>query len=61
MSKLKYDNWAAYLDTYWDCQLPFLIKYGFPLDFDQNQAISSDLINHKSVLEYPEHVATYLH
>ena len=60
MSKLKYDKWAAYLDTYWDWQLPLLIKYGFPLDFDRNQAISSDLINHKSVLEYPEHVTTHL-
>ena len=60
MSKLNYDRWVAYLDSYWDWQLPLLIKYGFPLDFDRNQAIFSDSINHKSAIEYPEHVATYL-
>ena len=60
MSKLNYNNWAAYLDTYWDWQLPLLIKYGFPLDFDRNQPLFSDIINHKSATEYPEHVAIYL-
>ena len=60
ISKLNYGKWAAYLHNYWDWQLPLLIKYGFPLDFDRNQDICSDKINHKSAIEYPEHVATYL-
>ena len=60
MSKLNYGKWAAYLHNYWDWQLPLLIKYGFPLDFDRNQDICSDKINHKSAIEYPRHVATYL-
>ena len=59
ISNLKYEKWAQYL-TYWDWQLPLLIKYGFPLDFDRNSDIICDKINHKSAIEYPEHVTAYL-
>ena len=27
-------NWRKYLSQYWDKQLPDLLEYGFPLDFD---------------------------
>ena len=36
------------------------MKFGFPLDFDRNTGITSQKINHKSVLDYPDHVQTYL-
>ena len=60
VSNLNYDKWARYLTSYWDWQLPLLIKYGFPLDFDRNSDTNSDKTNHKSAIEYPDHVTTYL-
>ena len=60
MSKLNYEKWAQYLTTYWDWQLPLLIKYGFPLDFDRTSDTNCEKINHKSATEYPEHVTAYL-
>ena len=59
-SKLNYDIWGKYLTEYWDWQLPLLIKYGFPLDFDRNIHLTLDKINHKSATGYPDHVDTYL-
>ena len=59
-SKLNYDVWGKYLIEYWDWQLPLLIKHGFPLDFDRNSRITSEDVNHKSAISYPEHVDTYL-
>ena len=46
-SKLTYTRWAHYLVDYWDCQLPLLVKFGFLLDFDRNNVITSQKINHK--------------
>ena len=60
VSKLNHDKWAVYLEKYWDWQLPLLIKYGFPLDFDRNHIVHSERINHKSATDYLDHVATYL-
>ena len=60
VSKLNHDKWAVYLEKYWDWQLPPLIKYVFPLDFDRNHIVHSERINHKSATDYPDHVATYL-
>ena len=59
-SKLNYDVWGKYLTEYWDWQLPVLIKYGFPLDFDRALHISSEKINHKSATSYPDHMDAYL-
>ena len=59
-SKLDYENWPQYLEDYWDWQLPLLIKYGFPLNFDRKGPIVSDKINHKSAVQYPSHVDFYL-
>ena len=59
-SKLNAKIWAQYLTNYWDWQLPLLIKYGFPLDFNRDTPLLCDKINHKSALQYPEHVSTYL-
>ena len=35
-SQLNPDRWEDYLTDYWDKQLCYLIRYGFPLDFKQN-------------------------
>ena len=59
-SKLNAEVWAQYLVNYLDWQLPLLIKYGFPLDFDRGSTLVCENVSHKSALEYPEHVSTYL-
>ena len=59
-SKLNYKVWAGYLREYWDWQLPLLIKFGFPLDFNRDSVVTSHDINHKSATEYPDHVSVYL-
>ena len=47
-SALNYEKFAAYLKDYWDWQLPYFIKFGFPLDIKENPDIDSEIINHKS-------------
>ena len=59
-SQLNFEKWKSYLQDYWDWQLPLLIKYGFPLDYNRDYAIQSEEINHKSALQYPSHVDVYL-
>ena len=59
-SKLNHKAWVQYLQEYWDWQLPLLIKFGFPLDFDRDMVINSHDINHKSATEHPDHVWAYL-
>ena len=34
-TNLNIKNWRSYLKNYWDQQLPDLLEYGFPLDFDR--------------------------
>ena len=47
--------------NYWDWQLPLLLRYGFPMDF---QGDIEDLRNerdcHISARDYPDHVTTYI-
>ena len=47
---------------YWDYQLPYFLKFGFPLDFphEQGQNLTSAKDNHTSAIQYPEHVETYI-
>ena len=59
-SQLNFVKWKSYLQDYWDWQLPLLIKYGFPLDYNRCHSIQSEKINHKSALQYPSHVDVYL-
>ena len=40
-TELNIENWEHYLQDYWDKQLIFLLKYGFPLDFDENNPLIS--------------------
>ena len=59
-SQLNADVWEKYLDKYWDSQLKFLIRYGFPLDFNKNIQLSHKLGNHGSGNKYPTDIKAYL-
>ena len=55
-SKLNSEQFFEYLSDYWDWQIPFFVKFRFPLYIDRNNKLQSDLINHKSALQFPDHV-----
>ena len=59
-SQLNPDVWDELLEGYWDFQLPLLIRFGFPLDFDRNSKLESHSENHASAKNYPQHVQAYL-
>ena len=59
-SQLNPDAWDRLLQGYWDSQLPLLIRFGFPLDFDRNIPLESHLENHNSAKNYPNGVRAYL-
>ena len=59
-TQLNPDRWRHYLTDYWGKQLPYLIQYGFPLDFDRNCPLSSSNTNHASALNYETHVDAYI-
>ena len=55
-------NLQAWSDMvgYWDIQLPELLNFGFPLDYNRNYTLSSDQRNHSSAVQYLGHVDAYL-
>ena len=55
-SKLNIDRWRFH----WDQQLPDLLEYGFPIDFDRNSPLLSTFVNHNSALQNAVHVSNYL-
>ena len=59
-SQLNPDVWDKYLTNYWDKQLGLLIRYGFPLDFDYQTPLKSNESNHKSAVDFQDHVKLYL-
>ena len=59
-SQLKTENWQKYLSQYWDWQLISFLKFGFPLDFNENVQLKCDHTNHKSAILYPDHVDKYI-
>ena len=59
-SKLNVDRWRSHLVDYWDQQLPDLLEYGFPIDFDRDFPLMSTLVNHTSALQNSPHVSNYL-
>ena len=59
-SQLNPDVWDRYLTSYWDKQLGLLIRYGFPLDFDHKIPLKSNESNHKSAVDFQDHVEFYL-
>ena len=38
--------------NYWNTQLPLLVRYGFPLDFDRETKLESHMDNHTSAKQY---------
>ena len=59
-TQLNIEAWQKYLDSYWDEQLIDLLKFGYPLDFDRNRNLTSTLQNHKSAIEFKDHVDAYI-
>ena len=59
-SQLNVDIWEKLLENYWDQQLPYLIRYGFPLDFDRNSKLGKNDKNHTSALAFPQDIDAYL-
>ena len=47
-SQLNPDVWDELLRGYWDFQLPLLVRFSFPLDFDRNSLLESHPGNHTS-------------
>ena len=45
---------------YFDQQLPDLIEFRFPLDFDRTRELQSTFVNHASARLYPDHVEKYV-
>ena len=60
MSQLKADKWDELLEGYWDTQLPLLVRYGFPLDFDRSSYLESHTENHNSAKNYPHDIQAYI-
>ena len=48
------------LKNYWDQQLPDLIAFGFPLDFDRSRSLTSTSENHTSAKEHISHIDKYI-
>ena len=59
-SQLNANAWDKYLHDYWDKQLGYLIRYGFPLDFDHNVSLINNESNHKSATDFKEDIEIYL-
>ena len=54
------DTWDYHLKNYWDKQLPYLIRYGFPLDFDRATLLKQEDDNHNSAKHHPQDIQAYL-
>ena len=48
------------MSDYWDKQLPDLIDYGFPIDFDRTCPLLSTDKNHSSAEQFPRDIQLYL-
>ena len=59
-SQLNPDAWDELLKGYWDTQLPLLVRFGFPLDFDRKTPLESHLENHNLAKDFPQDVRAYL-
>ena len=59
-TNLNVASWRKHLADYFDKQLPDLIEFGFPLDFDRSRDLQSTLVNHASARLYPDQVNKYI-
>ena len=60
VSTLNIPLWKDLLAGYWDTQLVGFLKYGFPLCIEKNHILIAEKINHKSALDFPQDVNTFL-
>ena len=59
-TQLNPDVWDKYLQGYWDKQLPLLICFDFPLDFNRKAQLVSHSDNNSSAKAYPNDINAYL-
>ena len=61
-SSINFELFEKLCEGYWDYQLPYFIKFGFPLDFphDKQSKLQSADTNHNSAVNFPSHVDCYL-
>ena len=59
-SKLNAEKFFHYLKDYWDWQVAFFVKFGFPLDICNSKILLSDPGNHPSAEKFPDHIDYYL-
>ena len=59
-TNLNVNSWRHHLVDYFDQQLPDLIEFGFPLDFDRSRDLQITFVNHASARLYPDHVDKYI-
>ena len=59
-SHLNPDTWDSHLQDYWNKQLPLLIRYGFPLDFNPASPLHHEEVNHASAILFTKDVLHYL-
>ena len=59
-SSLNPEKFVKYLQGYWDWQIPYFVKFGFPLDIRPGAKFQDDLINHPSTENFSQHVDAYL-
>ena len=53
-SQINIQSWEELLEGYWDRQ------FGFPLGFNRTCPLKRDKENHKSAVEFPNHVTKYI-
>ena len=59
-SKFNLKLWEKELQNYWDRQLLYLLRYGFPLDVKPDAPLISTLENHSSAIKNCSDVQEYL-
>ena len=61
-SKINFEKFEEMAAGYWDWQLPYSIKYGFPLDFltHKEHELQQDVNAHTSATQFSDHVDSYL-
>ena len=61
-SNINFQLFEQLCEGYWDYQLPYFIRFSFPLDFPHEQEIKlqSTENSHNSAVNFPSHVDTYI-
>ena len=59
-NQLNVEEWKRLLENYWDQQLLQFLEFGFPVGFNRNCPLYHSIENHKSAVDHPKDVETYL-